>query len=210
MKLNRDLLSGKRHWRRAIPSLSGSHVTLREVAPIDAASLSFLLSDPEVTRHLSAPPASRAQFERFIRQAIADRESGRGAVFAVVPHEEGVAAGVIQVRRVDPQFRVGECGIALARAVWGGGAFLESAMLGAAFAFGSIGVEQLLARVATTNKRANAAMRKLGAVAVKEVPASFEGARPHRREVIWSITSADVDAALTVEPSVSAAQALSG
>jgi RimJ/RimL family protein N-acetyltransferase len=197
------------HWRRAIPSLTGRRVILREVVPIDAAPLSFLLGDPAVTRHLSAPPASPAQFERFIKQAIADREAGRGAVLAVVPHEEDCAAGVIQVRRVDQTFRVGECGIALAASLWGGGVFLESAMLGAAFAFGSMGVEQLLARVATTNRRASAAMRKLGAVAMREEPASFEGARPHRREVIWSLTSADMDAALSVEPPFCAAQALS-
>ena len=54
------------NWRQALPVLTGSMVTLRELRLSDAPSLLAMLSTEEVARFISPPPTTVDGFERFI------------------------------------------------------------------------------------------------------------------------------------------------
>ena len=53
-------------WRQALPVLTGTLVTLRELRLSDAPSLLAMLSTEEVSRFISPPPTTVEGFERFI------------------------------------------------------------------------------------------------------------------------------------------------
>jgi len=53
-------------WKQALPVLTGSMVTLRELRISDATSLLAMLSTEEVARFISPPPTTVEGFERFI------------------------------------------------------------------------------------------------------------------------------------------------
>jgi len=54
------------NWRQALPVLTGSMVTLRELRLSDAPSLLAMLATEEVARFISPPPTTVEGFERFI------------------------------------------------------------------------------------------------------------------------------------------------
>ena len=82
-------------WRQALPVLTGSMVTLRELRLSDAPSLLAMLSTEEVSRFISPPPTTVEGFERFIawthleRAAVANGR-GNGALRKVGAVQEGV------------------------------------------------------------------------------------------------------------------------
>src|ERR1043165_8456812 len=90
-------------WRAALPVLTGSKVTLRELELSDAPALFAMLTPEEVSRFIS-PPTTVEGFERFIPWARAERDAGRYACFALVPHGMQTAIGLFQVRQLEPGF----------------------------------------------------------------------------------------------------------
>src|SRR5262249_52799594 len=54
-----------RHWQRRLPQLNGHRVRLREITESDAPSLFTSLASEEITRFVSAPPATVEGFEAF-------------------------------------------------------------------------------------------------------------------------------------------------
>ena len=153
------------HWREGLPVLRGRLVTLRELRSGDGPVLLPLLAAPEVCRFLSPPPASPERFAGFIANTARERAAGRYAAFAIVPHGQSSAVGLVQLRQLEPGFRTAEWGVALGSAWWGRGLFQDAAELLLRFAFEDIGVHRLEARVAAQNARGTAAIEKLGAVA---------------------------------------------
>src|SRR5215213_1944944 len=151
-------------WKQALPVLTGSMVTLREMRISDATSLLAMLSTEEVARFISPPPTTIEGFERFIAWTQRERAAGNYACFAVVPHGMDTAVGIFQVRQLEPSFATAEWGFAIGSAFWGSGVFLESAELVLQFTFETIGVHRLEARAAIQNGRGNGALRKLGAI----------------------------------------------
>src|SRR5258705_10426615 len=97
-------------WRQALPVLTGSMVTLRELRLSDATSLLARLSTEEVGRFISPPPTTVEGCERFIAWTHRERAAGNYACFAVGPHGMDSACGSIQERQLEP---------ALASARWG-------------------------------------------------------------------------------------------
>src|SRR5512133_104789 len=108
-------------WRQGLPVLADQVVTLRELAPSDAATLFSMLSTDEVRRYMSPPPSDLAGFERFIGWARAERAAGRYLCYVVVPAGYDAPVGLFQVRQLDPGFTMGEWGAALGSAFWGSG-----------------------------------------------------------------------------------------
>ena len=86
-------------WKQALPVLTGSMVTLRELRISDATSLLAMLSSEEVSRFISPPPTTVEGFERFIAWTHRERAAGNYACFAVVPHGMDTAIGIFQVRQ---------------------------------------------------------------------------------------------------------------
>lgn len=178
-------------WRRGLPVLSGTRTTLRELNAHDAPSLVEMLGHPDVARFIAPPPQTVPEFERFIRGTHHQREAGTSLCFGVVPDGRPTAVGFIQVRGRDPRFRTAEWGFAIGRPFWGTGVFAESAQLVQQFVFGALGVQRLEARSTLSNSRANAALRRTGAIAEGCLRQSVEIDGQFVDAVLWSLTDDD-------------------
>jgi RimJ/RimL family protein N-acetyltransferase len=178
-------------WRRGLPMLTGQLVTLRELEISDAASLMAMLSSHEVARFISPAPATLQGFVQFIEWAHREREAGRYACFAVVPHGESAAVGLFQIRQLESNFATAEWGFALGSPYWGSGMFADGAALALDFAFETLGVHRLEARAAVVNGRGNGALRKIGAVQEGILRQSFLCNGQYIDQMLWSLLDTD-------------------
>jgi RimJ/RimL family protein N-acetyltransferase len=178
-------------WRAALPVLTGTRVTLRELRRDDAASLLAMVATEEVARFISPPPTTIEGFERFIAWAIRERERGNYACFAVVPEGTDTAVGLFQLRGLEPGFATAEWGFAIGSAYWGTGVFVESARLVLDFAVDVVNVYRLEARASVANGRGNGALRKLGAVQEGVLRRSFYRGGEYHDQVLWSVLAED-------------------
>ena len=174
-------------WRNALPVLTGTHVTLRDLEITDAPSLFAMLTTEDVARFISPPPTTVDGFERFITWARNERAAGRYACFAVVPHGMTTAIGLFQVRQLEPGFATAEWGFAIGSNFWGTGIFMDAAPMVVHFAIETLGVSRLEARAAVANGRGNGALRKLGAVQEGVLRRSFYRNGQHLDQMLWSI-----------------------
>src|SRR5450759_2457039 len=149
-------------WRRGLPVLSGSRVTLRELRTSDAPSLLAMLTTEEVSRFISPPPTTVEGFERFIAWTLRQRSAGAYVCFAVTVTGSDTAVGIFQIRGLERSLETAEWGFALGSASWGTGAFEAGAELVVDFAFDTVGIHRLEARAAVRNGRGNGALRKIG------------------------------------------------
>src|SRR3954462_9229466 len=148
---------------RPLPSLQGDLTTLREVAQSDVHTLFTLFSDPAVTAYMAPPPPTLAKFAGFVVWSHRQREQGLGLCFGIVPDGMTAAVGIMQVRSLDAASSGVEWGFVLSTHFWSTGVFYDAANQLAEFAFTSLHVEHLDARVAQRNQRGHAAVRRLGA-----------------------------------------------
>lgn len=158
-------ISGQPHaeWRAGLPILANDRVVLRELRMSDAASLYRVARCPDVARYTwPAPPAVEA-FERFIEWTWAERAAGKYVGFGIVPRGATEAAGLFELRQMQPGFFRGELGFFVDPAAWGTGLFSEAARLMLDFAFRVVGVHRIEARATVDNVRSNMALQKLGA-----------------------------------------------
>jgi len=184
-------LTVRSDWRQALPVLTGSMVTLRELRPSDAPSLLAMLSSAEVARFISPPPTTIEGFERFIVWTQRERAAGNYACFAVVADGMDTAIGIFQVRQLEPGFGTAEWGFAIGSAFWGTGVFMDAAKLVVDFAFGAIGTHRLEARAAILNGRGNGALRKLGATQEGILRKSFLRNGEYLDQALWTILDED-------------------
>jgi RimJ/RimL family protein N-acetyltransferase len=178
-------------WREALPVLTGTLVTLRELERRDAPALLAMLSTAEVARFISPPPTTVDGFERFIAWAQRERQRGTYVCFAVVPRGSQTAVGLFQIRQLEPGFSTAEWGFALGADFWGTGMFLDGARLTVDFAFDAIGATRLEARAAVSNGRGNGALRKIGAVQEAVLRQAFMCQGRYVDQVLWSIVESD-------------------
>jgi RimJ/RimL family protein N-acetyltransferase len=179
------------NWKTALPVMSGSTFTLRELRADDAASLLAMLTTEEVSRFISPPPTTVEGFQRFIAWTHRERSAGNYACFAIVPQGMETAIGIFQVRSLDPGFGTAEWGFAMGSQFWGSGIFAEGARLMLDFAFDVIGAQRLEARAAVANGRGNGALRKIGAVQEGLLRRSFLRNGQHHDQVLWGILADD-------------------
>lgn len=180
---------------------------VREVVCSDAPALFELLTDPEVTRHLSPPPMTIEAFEGFIAWAQRERSRGTAVCFGIVPHGLGQAVGIIQVRALEPAFFTAEWGFALGTAFWGTGVFHEAVDLVARFAFETINVHRLEARAVTANARGNGALQKIGARTEAVLTGAFRREGRTENQLLWSLMAEDWRQARVERPRFCAAAA---
>ena len=178
-------------WKQALPVLTGSMVTLRELRISDATSLLAMLSSEEVARFISPPPTTVEGFERFIAWTHRERAAGNYVCFAVVPHGMDTAIGIFQVRQLEPGFGTAEWGFAIGSAFWGTGVFMDGARLVIDFAFDVIGAHRLEARAAILNGRGNGALRKVGAMQEGILRKSFLRHGEYLDQALWTILDED-------------------
>jgi RimJ/RimL family protein N-acetyltransferase len=178
-------------WKQALPVLTGSLVTLRELRLSDASSLLAMLSTEEVARFISPPPTTIEGFERFIAWTHRERGAGNYACFAVVPHGMDTAVGIFQIRQLEPGFGTAEWGFAIGSGFWGTGMFMDGARMVIDFAFDTIRTHRLEARAAILNGRGNGALRKLGAMQEGILRKSFLRNGEYLDQALWTILDED-------------------
>jgi RimJ/RimL family protein N-acetyltransferase len=187
----RPFVSRPTDWRRALPVLRGSLVTLREPRLSDAAALCATLGSAEVSRFMATPPSSIEGFERFIGWTLTERAAGNYACFVVVPHGMEQPIGLFQLHRLDASFETAEWGFALGSDFWSKGVYADAAEMVIAFAFDAVGVRRLEARTAVANGRGGGALRKMGATREAILEGSLEKDGQRLDQALWTIRDHD-------------------
>ena len=191
-------VSTETDWRKSLPVLTGTMVTLRELRLSDAPSLLAMLATEEVARFISPPPTTVDGFERFIAWTHRERAAGNYVCFGVVPSGTDTAIGIFQVRQLEPGFATAEWGFAIGSAYWGTGMFADGAKLAIDFAFEVVGAHRLEARAAVANGRGNGALRKIGAMQEGILRKSFLRNGEYLDQALWTILEEDWRRAKTV------------
>jgi len=178
-------------WTEGLPELRGDLTTLREVAASDVYTLFTLFSDPGVTAYMAPPPPTLAKFAGFVAWSHREREQGHGFCFGIVPDGMTAAAGILQVRSLDSTLASAEWGFVLSAHFWSTGVFSDAANALAEFAFKTMHVNRLEARIARRNQRAHAAVKKLGARFESTLETSSTEGIPRDPESVWALYEHD-------------------
>ena len=174
-------------WRTGLPTLEGERVALRELRRPDAPALFRIARSPEVTRYTWPAPTSVDEFTRFIEWTWAERAAGKYVGFGIVPHGRSGAAGLFELRQMQPGFFRAELGFFLERGLWGSGVFNEAARLLLDFSSRVLKVHRVEARVAVDNDRSNAALERLGAVHEGVLRAAFIRGEAYVDQNLWAL-----------------------
>jgi len=191
-------------WQRGLPVLTGEQVRLRELRASDAPSLFSLLTTQEVARFISPPPSTVEGFERFIAWTLQQRAAGAYVCYAVTLEGCDTAIGIFQVRQLNANFDTAEWGFAIGSSFWGTGVFAESAELVLDFAFDTLGVGRLEARVAVPNGRGKGALHKMGAVQDGLLKKSLRRNGELLDQALYSILNEDWRVSRTAQPASAA------
>ena len=173
-----------------MPPLRGYLTTLREVAAADVYTLFTLFSDPAVTAYMAPPPPTLAKFAGFVEWSQRQRAQGKGVCFGIVPDGMTAAVGILQVR-LEPTLSNAEWGVVLSTHFWSTGLFFDAANLAMEFAFTTMHVERLEARIALRNRRAHAALQKLGARFETTLAGASPQGIPRDPESVWTLREHD-------------------
>src|SRR3977135_4026213 len=89
-------------WRAGLPTLANDRVVLRELRALDAASLYRVGSCPDVSRYMWPAPSRVGAFGRVTDWTWAERAAGKYVCFGVVPRGATEAAGLFELRQMQP------------------------------------------------------------------------------------------------------------
>lgn len=179
------------NWREGLPELRGERIRLRELRASDAASLYAELASPEVKRFMWAPPPSADAFTRFIQWSHEERATGKYICYGIIPQGEEHAAGVFELRQLQPGFFRGELGFVMAPRLWGRGIFSEGARLVLDFGFSVVNIHRIEARSPVDNERGNAALEHLGAAREGRLREAFLRDGVYVDQYLWAIVETD-------------------
>src|ERR1700676_3815404 len=112
------------NWRTELPTLTARLVTLREPTPLDLVPLVDLLSVADATRFGIEDPNTEVGVQRLIERVASERAAGESFTYAITAGTVRPPVGLIQVRRLDPAFEVGEWECTVAPAARGTGVFV--------------------------------------------------------------------------------------
>src|SRR5688500_7009782 len=177
-------------WTDRVPPLHGDLTTLREVAASDVQTLFTLFSDPAVTAYMAPPPPTVAKFAGFVEWSHQQRAQGHGVCFGIVPDGMTAAVGILQVR-LEPTLSDAEWGFVLSTHFWSTGLFSDAAIVLVEFAFTTMQVTRLEARIALRNRRAHAAVQKLGARFETTLAEASPQGIPRDPESVWTLRQQD-------------------
>jgi RimJ/RimL family protein N-acetyltransferase len=178
-------------WRTELPTLMGRMVTLREPTAQDLGPLVDLLSLGDATRFGLEEPVTDVEIQELIDRAARERAAGVAFTYVITMASARSVAGLMQVRRLDPAFEAAEWECTVAPSLRGTGIFMEAARLLGSFAFGTVGVHRLEARVLLQNGRASGALRKLSAVQEGVLRRSVRYGNDYFDQVLWSVLKED-------------------
>ena len=178
-------------WPGELPMLTGRLVTLREPTAADLRPLIDLRSITDTTSFGIDEPSPELAMQQLIDRAGRERASGTAFTYVVTISSSRAVVGLVQARQIDLSWESAEWECTIAPSWRGTGVFLETARLVGSFAFGSVGVHRLEARVALQNGRANGALRKLGAVQEGVLRQSVRRGGEYVDQVLWSLLKED-------------------
>ncbi|MFC0251163.1 GNAT family N-acetyltransferase [Massilia consociata] len=147
----------------ATPILTTNRLTLRPLAPGDAADLYAVFSDPAVVRYWSAEPwTSIACAEEAIASALACYREQSEVRFGIELAATGGLIGTVNLHHMFPKNRRCELGYALASAHWGKGYAVEA--LGAALDYGfhELRLNRVEADIDPRNAASSAVLERMG------------------------------------------------
>jgi RimJ/RimL family protein N-acetyltransferase len=174
-------------WRHALPVLSGNKVMLRQLEVSDAPLLFAMLTSEEVSRFISPPPTTVEAFEKFIIWTHAERQAGRYACFAVVPHGVKHRGRFVPAAPTRKGLRDSRVGLRARLGILGHRNLRRQRQLVVDFAVETLKVCRLEARACVANGRGNGALRKLGAVQEGVLRRSFLKNGQFLDQMLWSI-----------------------
>lgn len=166
-----------------LPVLTQDEVCLREVQLGDSAALVALFARPEVSAHLSPPPASVDAFNGWIDLSHSRRVERRAACYTLISNDHEVS-GLFMALRLEAENHA-EIGFAIAPHLWGTGVFVKASRIYLAFLFDQWNITTLVGRTLQRNGRGVGAMRKLGATVIDQADRNGEP------ELVWTITAAE-------------------
>jgi len=178
-------------WRQQLPSLTAKLVTLREPTASDLRPLMDLLLLADASRFAIDEPVSEFAVQQMLDRVAHDRQLGLAFTYVVTITSTRAIVGLVQARQIDLSWESAEWECTLAPSWRGTGVFMEAARLVGSFAFGTIGVHRLEARVLLQNGRANGALRKLGAVQEGILRESIRHGNDYLDQVLWSVLKED-------------------
>jgi ribosomal-protein-alanine N-acetyltransferase len=178
-------------WRQELPPLTAKLVTLREPSSSDLRPLMDLLLLADASRFGIDEPVSEVAVQQMLDRIAHDRRTGVAFTYVITVPSTRAVVGLLQTRQIDLSWESAEWECTLAPSWRGTGVFLEAARLVGSFAFGTVGVHRLEARVLLQNGRANGALRKLGAVQEGILRESMRRGNEYLDQVLWSVLKED-------------------
>lgn len=169
---------------------------LRPFADGDRAAFAALNADPEVMKHFPAP-LTRAQSDHFL-DVIEEKRAAFGFSFNAVEADGrlvGLCGLSVPIRTL-PASPCVEIGWRLARDAWGQGYASEAARDALDQAFGSLGIDEVVAFTSVGNARSTAVMERIGMSRDHDGDfdhPSIDEASPLRRHVLYRIRKDDHD-----------------
>jgi RimJ/RimL family protein N-acetyltransferase len=163
----------------SLPVLVRDGIRLREVHLSDAAALTALFQQPDVSKHLDPPPATVADFGTWISLSQSRHADGRAACYTLLTGNNEVSGLFMALRFEEPDRA--EIGFAIAPQLWGTGVFKAAIELYLEFLFNDWGIKMLIGKTQVSNVRAMGAMRKVGAKVIEET------VRNGHPEYVWTI-----------------------
>jgi RimJ/RimL family protein N-acetyltransferase len=179
------------NWREELPVLTARLVTLREPTSADLRPLMDLLLLADASRFGIDEPLSEIAVQQMLDRIANERSAGVAFTYAITASSTRALVGLVQVRQIDLSWESAEWECTLAPSWRGTGAFIETARLVGSFAFGTVAVHRLEARVLVQNGRANGALRKLGAVQEGILRESTRRGTEYVDQVLWSVLKED-------------------
>ena len=178
-------------WRQELPPLTAKLVTLREPSSSDLRPLMDLLLLADASRFGIDEPVSELAVQQMLDRIAHDRRTGVAFTYLITVPSTRAVVGLLQTRQIDLSWESAEWECTIAPSWRGTGVFLEAARLVGSFAFGTVGVHRLEARVLLQNGRANGALRKLGAVQEGILRESMRRGNDYLDQVLWSVLKED-------------------
>ncbi len=178
-------------WRQQLPPLTAKLVTLREPTPADLRPLMVLLLLGDASRFGIEEPLSEVAVQQMLDRIARERSAGIAFTYAITVTSTRALVGLVQARQIDLSWESAEWECTVAPSWRGTGVFIETARLVGSFAFGTVGVHRLEARVLLQNGRANGALRKLGAVQEGILRESMRRGTDYLDQVLWSVLKED-------------------
>ncbi|WP_341719656.1 bifunctional pyridoxamine 5'-phosphate oxidase family protein/GNAT family N-acetyltransferase [Micromonospora sp. FIMYZ51] len=151
-------------WHEPVP-LRGTRVLLEPLDPAHAEDLFAATADPEVWRHLSAPPpADAAELRNILTAALAEQHRGERVAWVQRCAVTGAVVGSTSYYELDPERRSVAIGHTfLGRPWWRTGINTEAKLLLLGRAFDELGAVRVVWHTDIRNERSQRAIERLGA-----------------------------------------------